>query len=180
MAKTMHARIRGMLVAAVVAVVMGVAGAGSAAAAPAAAPVHSVSAPSIQALESAYRASASPQDFALAVSSYGSLVKGAQVGPLVLAHRAVAGASMAGISSADAALRVCVSIPKWAVVAYAWYVIVAGGATAIVGGFVDATIVGIPAGAVLNAIGIGVGISGTALLYWTDHTGWPKRICVGR
>lgn len=130
-------------------------------------PVATVSASSVDivALESAYRAVASPQDYKLAVSAYNSLVNGTATSQPALAGTAP-----------HINLKVCVSIPKWAVVAYAWYVIAAGGATAIVGGFVDATIVGLPAGAVLNAIGIGTRITGTALLYWTDHTSWSKRI----
>ena len=132
---------------------------------------------SIVQLESAYRASASSQEFNLAVSAYNSLVQGQSTSHGLLAS---SGVQLREAKLAQPAWRVCVSIPKWAVVAYAWYVIVEGGATAAVGAFLDVTIFGLPAGAVLNAIGIGKTITGSALLYWTDHTGWPKQIaCVG-
>ena len=160
-----------MLVAVLVAAVFAGTGAGAANAQPLATVSASSTASSVDivALETAYRAVASPNDYKLAVSAYNSLVSGTAVSRPALAS-----------TSAHVDLKVCVSIPKWAVVAYAWYVIAAGGATAIVGGFLDVTILGLPAGAVLNAIGIGTGITGTALLYWTYHTSWPKRIaCIG-
>lgn len=72
----------------------------------------------------------------------------------------------------------CVSIPKWAVVAYAWRLIVSGGVTMIVGEFANFSIIGIPAGTVMNALGIVEGTTGNALLYWADHTDWPKNICI--
>lgn len=31
---------------------------------------------------------------------------------------------------------------------------------------------------VLNGFGIGMGVNGSALLYRTDHTSWPRRVCV--
>ena len=164
-----------MLIAVMVAAVFAGTGVGAANAQP----VASASSVDIVALESAYRAVASPQDYKLAVFAYNSLVNGTATSQPALASTATSQPALAG-TAAHIDLQVCVSIPKWAVVAYAWYVIAEGGATAIVGGFVDATIVGLPAGAVLNAIGIGKGITGTALLYWTDHTSWPKRIaCIG-
>ncbi len=73
---------------------------------------------------------------------------------------------------------VCITIPRWALEAFAWYVIIVGGATAAVGGFVDATIFGLPAGAVLNALGIGESITGSALLWWTDTYYHPHPICI--
>ena len=155
-----------MLIAVMVAAVFAGTGVGAANAQP----VASASSVDIVALESAYRAVASPQDYKLAVSAYNSLVNGTATSQPALASTATSQPALAG-TAAHIDLQVCVSIPKWAVVAYAWYVIAEGGATAIVG---------LPAGAVLNAIGIGKGITGTVLLYWTDHTSWPKRIaCIG-
>lgn len=110
-------------------------------------------------LQAEYKAEASPEDFQKAVETYERLVAGKP-------------------DPVEQPASTCVSIPKWAVVGYAWYVIAAGGVTAAVGGFLDGTIVGLPAGAVLNALGIGVGITGSGLLYWADHTSWPKRVCV--
>lgn len=110
-------------------------------------------------LQAEYKAEASPEDYRKAVETYDRLVAGKP-------------------DPVEQPASTCVTIPKWAVVAYAWYVVVKGGATAAVGGFVDATIVGLPAGAVLNALGIAETTAGGALVYWTDHTSWPKRICV--
>ena len=110
-------------------------------------------------LQAEYKAEASAEDYRKAVETYEKLVAG-EPDPV------------------EVPASMCVTIPKWAVVAYAWYAIVSGGATAAVGAFLDGTIVGLPAGAVLNAIGIGVGVTGSGLLYWTDHTSWPKRVCV--
>lgn len=62
----------------------------------------------------------------------------------------------------------CFYIPNWALDAYAYYVIVAGGVTATVSLFVDATILGLPAGAVLGVLGIWVGITGGFLLWYFD------------
>jgi hypothetical protein len=178
-----------MLIAVMVAAVLAGTGVGAANAQPVATVSASASSVDIVALESAYRAVASPQDYKLALSAYNSLVTGTATSQPALASTATSQPALASTATSQPALagtaarvdlQVCVSIPKWAVVAYAWYVIVGGGATAIVGGFLDATILGLSAGAVLNAIGIGTGITGTALLYWTDHTSWPKRIaCIG-
>jgi hypothetical protein len=62
-----------------------------------------------------------------------------------------------------------VYVPKWAMRAFAWTIIVAGGVTATAALFVSGTIVGLPAGAVLGALGIWVGITGGALLWWVDN-----------
>ena len=74
----------------------------------------------------------------------------------------------------------CGYIPKWALQAFAWYVIVVGGYTAVVGLFVSGTIVGLPAGAVLGAIGVGVGLTGQAMLWWIDNNipPWGKYVCI--
>ncbi len=72
----------------------------------------------------------------------------------------------------------CVTLQQWMVVANARYGIVQGGAIAVVGGFLDATIAGLPAGAVLNAIGVSMGITGTAVV--TDHTSWVDSAAASR
>jgi hypothetical protein len=51
---------------------------------------------------------------------------------------------------------------------FAWYVIIVGGVFATVALFVDATIIGLPAGAVLGAAGIWIGMTGSALLWYVD------------
>lgn len=110
-------------------------------------------------LQAEYKAEASAEDYQKAVETYDRLVAG-QSDPV------------------EAPASTCVTIPKWAVVAYGWYVVAAGGTTAAVGGFLDGTIVGLPVGAVMNALGIAATTTGGALVYWADHTSWPKRICV--
>jgi hypothetical protein len=55
----------------------------------------------------------------------------------------------------------------------AWIYIVHGAIIGIIGGFIDLSGVGIPIGAILNAIGLGVGVGGSFLLWWTD-TYWGK------
>ena len=68
--------------------------------------------------------------------------------------------------------------PQAAVVTYGWYLMAVGAVTGVAGGAADGAIVGIPAGVVLNGIGAAEGLTGVALVYWTDHTSWPRRICV--
>ena len=46
----------------------------------------------------------------------------------------------------------------------------AGAVTGVAGGAADGTIVGLPVGVVLNGIGAAEGLTGGALVYWTDHT----------
>lgn len=72
----------------------------------------------------------------------------------------------------------CVTIPKWALEAFGWLVVIVGGVEATVGLFVDATIFGLPAGAVLEALGIWTGMTGYAFLWWVDHYYHPHTICL--
>jgi hypothetical protein len=75
--------------------------------------------------------------------------------------------------------RACVTVTKSAVIAFAWVVIGYGSLLAAVGGFLDLTIVGLPAGAVLNAIGIGDVFVGTVLLDRANRIKWSsKRVCI--
>lgn len=67
------------------------------------------------------------------------------------------------------AAQFCGYVPKWAFQAFAWYVILVGGYTSIVALFVSATIFGLPAGAVLGAAGISLGITGSFLLWYVDN-----------
>ena len=110
-------------------------------------------------LQAEYKAKASPEDYRKAVETYDRLVA-RKPDPV------------------EQPASTCVTIPKWAVVAYGWYLQAVGGVTAVAGTAADGTIVGIPAGVVIGAIGVAYGIGGNALVYWTDHTSWPKRICV--
>lgn len=60
-------------------------------------------------------------------------------------------------------------VPKWALQAFAWFVIIAGGVSATLSLFASGTIVGLPAGAVLGALGIWLGLTGSALLWYADN-----------
>ena len=110
-------------------------------------------------LQAEYKAEASAEDYQKAVQTYDRLVAGKP-------------------DPVEVPASTCVTIPKWAVVAYGWYLMAAGAVTSVVGTAADGTIFGLPAGVVLNAIGAGAGLTGAGLVYWTDHTSWPKRICV--
>jgi len=151
-------RIGAPVMAFVVAIGMFFGAAGQAVAAP-----HPVAQSSEQAkvaeLQAEYKAEASAEDYQKAVQTYDRLVAGKP-------------------DPVEVPASTCVTIPKWAVVAYGWYVVVKGGVASAVGSFLDATIFGLPAGAVLNALGIANTTAGGALIYWTDHTSWPKRVCV--
>ena len=151
-------RIGAPVMAFVVAIGMFFGAAGQAVAAP-----HPVAQSSEQAkvaeLQAEYKAEASAEDYQKAVQTYDRLVAGKP-------------------DPTEVPASTCVTIPKWAVVAYGWYLQAVGGVTAVAGGTADGTIVGLPAGVVLGAIGVAYGIGGNALVYWTDHTSWPKRICV--
>ena len=50
-----------------------------------------------------------------------------------------------------------------------WNYIVGGGVVTAIGGFCDFTIVGLPAGAVLNAVGNGAATTGAAKLSYVNH-----------
>jgi len=74
----------------------------------------------------------------------------------------------------------CVRVPKWALQAFAWYLIAQGAGAAAIGGFLDVTILGLPAGAVLNALGIAESTTAFFLLWWVDNY-YPeegKVICI--
>jgi hypothetical protein len=62
----------------------------------------------------------------------------------------------------------CGYLPNWLLDAFAWEVIIVGGVVGIVGAFIDFTIVGIPLGAVLNALGIAYSVTGGFLLWYFD------------
>ena len=86
-------------------------------------------------LQAEYKAEASPEDYQKAVETYDRLVAGKP-------------------DPVEQPASTCVTIPKWAVVAYGWYLQAVGGVTAVAGGAADGTIVGLPAGVVLGAIGV--------------------------
>jgi hypothetical protein len=74
----------------------------------------------------------------------------------------------------------CGYVPKWALQAFAWYLILTGAVVAFVGLVADTTIVGIPAGIVLGGLGIAAGTSGSFLLWWVDNNvpPWGVWVCV--
>lgn len=88
--------------------------------------------------------------------------------------------SGAGGHSASLAATWCGYIPRWAFEAYAWGVIIAGGVTATLALFASGTIFGLPAGAVLGAAGIWLGMDGSAMLWFVDTymPEWGVYVCV--
>lgn len=131
-------------------------------------------------LQQEYAKKASPADFAKAKAAFEELkhqhdtksaaAPGAGVtsaGSTASPAPAPSAAKPSGITAARAGWW-CSPIYTWELEALAWYVIVVGGVAATLGAFLDVTVVGIPLGAILNAIGIWDGISGTALLWWAD------------
>jgi hypothetical protein len=88
--------------------------------------------------------------------------------------------SGAGGHQASLAASWCGYIPRWAFEAYAWGVIIAGGVTATLAVFASGTIFGLPAGAVLGAAGIWLGMDGSAMLWFVDTymPPWGVYVCV--
>lgn len=130
--------------------------------------VYSVPAPAAAQLERARQqlSASDPALFAEVERTYQQTVRALQADPttaeVVLAPK-----------------RACVTVTKSAAIAFAWVVIGYGSLLAAVGGFLDLTIVGLPAGAVLNAIGIGDIFVGTVLLDRANRIKWSsKRVCV--
>lgn len=131
-------------------------------------------------LQQEYAEKASPEDYAKAKSAFEDLKhqhdSGSAAAPGAGVTSAGSTASLnrsrdaAKPSGADAARAGwwCSPVYTWELEALAWYVIIVGGVAATLGAFLDVTVVGIPLGAILNAIGIWDGISGTALLWWAD------------
>ena len=62
----------------------------------------------------------------------------------------------------------CAYLPNWALDAYAWYVIIVGGAEMTISLFLDVTVVGIPLGVVVGVLGIWTGLYGGGLLWFFD------------
>lgn len=121
-------------------------------------------------LQAEYKESASPEDYEIAMSVYEQLLRGedATLPTSVTPPGAESGAEID---------RICVWIPKAALQAVAWIIIVRGGATVIIGGFVDLTVVGIPLGAVLNALGVAQGLTGVVFQRWVDNHYTSRTIC---
>jgi hypothetical protein len=75
-------------------------------------------------------------------------------------------------------LASCVHVPRWVLDTIGWTGIIYGGGLVTVGLFTSGTIVGIPIGAILQAIGLWNGIAGSYLL-WQVATYYPngKMVC---
>ncbi|QTH59830.1 hypothetical protein J5O04_01420 [Corynebacterium hindlerae] len=115
-----------------------------------------------------YRQTATPEEYAAAMRAYEEL----------RTTGAITTNQMPGGTDVTAQGFGCVSIPKWAVVAYAWRLKAGGVVGALTGAVVSGTILGLPAGVVIEAIGAAGILGGDGLLYWADHTDWPKNICI--
>lgn len=115
-----------------------------------------------------YRQTATPEEYAAAMRAYEEL----------RTTGAITTNQMPGGTDVTAQGFGCVSIPKWAVVAYAWHLKAGGVVGALTGAVVSGSILGLPAGVVIEAIGAAGVLGGDGLLYWADHTDWPKNICI--
>jgi hypothetical protein len=75
-------------------------------------------------------------------------------------------------------LNACLHVPRWVFDTVGWIGIIYGGGLVTVGLFAHGTIVGIPVGALLQAIGLWNGVTGTFLL-WYVATYYPdgKTVC---
>lgn len=114
----------------------------------------------VQQAQARYAATASPEDYAKAKSAFEEMRK-------QLESRKSGDASS---SSTTATLSDwwCVPLYKWELEAFAWLIIIEGGVEATAALFVDATVIGIPLGTALGALGIWSGITGSGLLWWAD------------
>ena len=71
----------------------------------------------------------------------------------------------------------CVFVPRWVLDTIAWTAIIYGAGLVTIGLFAEGTIIGVPIGAILQAIGLWDGVSGTFMLWWVD-TYYPNGINV--
>ncbi|MDU0479534.1 hypothetical protein QVA66_09805 [Staphylococcus chromogenes] len=115
-----------------------------------------------------YRQTATPGEYAAAMRAYEELLTTGSISKIDSTGES--GTASRGIG--------CLVISKSAIVAYAWKLKLSGVAVGVGGLLLDETIVGLPAGVVLGAIGAGATVGADGLLYWADHTDWPKHICV--
>lgn len=74
--------------------------------------------------------------------------------------------------------RVCVQVAKWPVVAYSWNLSAQGFVLNTLGAAADVTILGLPGGAVLGALGIASGSTGAGIRRWANKRSWPRKACV--
>lgn len=63
---------------------------------------------------------------------------------------------------------VCVHVPRWVLDTIAWTAIIYGAGITTIGLFASGTIVGIPVGAILGAVGLWDGVAGSLMLWWVD------------
>lgn len=68
----------------------------------------------------------------------------------------------------DQVLLSCVHVPRWVLDTIGWTGIIYGAGLVTIGLFAEGTIVGIPIGAILQAIGLWDGVTGTFLLWYVD------------
>jgi|GEM_PF-2942956 len=79
----------------------------------------------------------------------------------------------------ETAAQRCLTVYKWQLQTIAWIAIGYGAFVSIAALFAGAvTIVGLPAGAVVSALGIGLGVVGSFFLWKVDQQRWnSKRVC---
>ena len=125
----------------------------------------------VAALQSKYAKTATPTEYSKATALYNQLLSSK---PVAKQAAAVGTESLMG-----PAAYACVTIYRWQIEAIGWVMVAQGVVVGALGGFIDLTIIGIPVGAVLNALGLGQGASGAFVIWWAD-TQFPdhRRVCI--
>ncbi|TFD61704.1 hypothetical protein E3T39_06635 [Cryobacterium suzukii] len=148
--------------------------------------VDAILASSMETVEEAqldFAVEASAADYAMALEAYDSI--SAELDTLIASGDIAAldttveqEAAAAGALSVQTVARRCSTVYKWQLQTIAWIAIGYGAFVTIAGLFVSGTVIGLPAGAVLQAMGIGLGVIGTYFLWKVDHLRWnSKRVC---
>jgi hypothetical protein len=120
-----------------------------------------------------YSEVASSTEFAEAKALYSELVRETASAP-----KSPGASTTLPVSSAYAH-RACVTIYRWQIEALGWLLVAKGVVVGAIGGFVDATVIGIPVGAVLNAVGLVQGATGAFVIWWADtHFPVSRNICI--
>lgn len=129
-----------------------------------------------------FAAEASPADYAMALEAYRSI--SAELDALIASGDIAALNTTVEQEAAASALSVqtvasrCITVYKWQLQTIAWIAIGWGAFVSIAGLFVSGTVIGLPAGAVLGAMGIGLGVIGSYFLWRVDQLPWnSKRVC---
>jgi len=131
-----------------------------------------------------YAANSSPEDYAKAVTAYEAIknqidtiietegISGLRDKIQTLQEQSVSSLSIHTVASK------CMVVHKWQLQTIAWMGIGFGAFYTIAGLFVSGTVVGLPGGAVVAALGVGLGVESQYFLWRVDQVTWTsKRVC---